>query len=162
LARTGPLVPPESVRAAYSVAQQFHALPDAAKHKVHQDESEHGRGWCPAGEEPAYEAGTVSVSESFDVNGDEPNQWPEDLPVLRATVQGLYSHLNEAAECLLLAFAECLHLKDRAAFSRCVTGEGRGLMRLMRYLPPSDSSSTEVAVGIAVLTRFNCCLCPNS
>jgi len=54
---------------------------------------------------------TKTMSESFDMNGDQPHQWPEDLPPMRATVRDLNSH--RAAECLLHAFAE---FSDRAAF----------------------------------------------
>ena len=68
------------LQTVYREANRFHDLEDGEqKRAVHASHSPLGRGWWPLNEEPAYEPGTISYLESFDLG--------PDLPTLNKTAR---------------------------------------------------------------------------
>ena len=152
------------LQTVYREANRFHDLEDGEqKRAVHASHSPLGRGWWPLNEEPAYEPGTISYLESFDLGPDlptlnetartGPNLWPE-LPGFRDNVQAAFGAFERTADGLFDAFARMLHLPpDR--FSRYRTEQSRSTMRMIHY-PANNAPMDEINVGISAHTDFEC------
>ncbi len=153
---------------AYSQSRLFHALPDGPdKRRLHKSHSPQRRGWTPAGEEPAYEVGTKSTCESFDLARElpaepvtgaagnlGPNVWPEGLPGFREDVYTYYLEAIRLGQVLFGAFAEVLGLpQDR--FARLSTERAPSTMRLLHY-PAYDGPEDERHLGISAHCDFEC------
>ncbi|KAJ1635139.1 hypothetical protein T492DRAFT_1141815 [Pavlovales sp. CCMP2436] len=137
----------ESIAQTYALSRQFFSLPAEAKRRYHVSRDERGRGWTGSGEEPAYELGTRSAVEAYDIgrelcvggsNGDPamgPNVWPRDeLPEFELRLRALYDSMTVISQCLFGAFAESLGLPEDS-FRKHATENSRATMRLLRYPP---------------------------
>ncbi|MEM9035065.1 MAG: 2-oxoglutarate and iron-dependent oxygenase domain-containing protein [Actinomycetota bacterium] len=154
-----------SVDAVFEQARRFHDLPDDHKRSAFQDADGSQRGWIPLGTEPAYEPGTVSRCESFDLAMDLPaesstkfgglgaNVWPADLPGFQETVYGWYLEARAAARRLFVAFAEMYEL-EHDAFARYESERASSMMRLLRYPSREVEHRGLNVVGISAHTDY--------
>lgn len=100
----------------FTLAEEFFALPDAAKKKVENLASPHYRGWARHGGE--YTNGEVDWREQIDIGIDRepipdadirndyevligPNLWPEELPRFREAIVDYRARLHDVARTLL-------------------------------------------------------------
>lgn len=154
----------EILSSLYCESHRFHDMEDdSIKRAIHASQSPIGRGWWPLNEEPAYEPGTVSFLESFDLGPDidelneaartGPNHWPI-LPGFKENVQTAFLTFEKTADGLFTAIARMLDLpSDR--FSRYRTEQSRSTMRLIRY-PANSAPMDKINVGISAHTDFEC------
>ncbi len=137
-------------------AKAFFALPEDRKATVRDKGSESG--WTPSYEEPAYQPGTISNVESFDIElpliqGTDDLHWP-DVPGFRLAVTDCWHELAGLADVLLELLGRAAGLDPRLLAERCSEGT-LNTMRLLHYPggpPPSDPGE----VGIAAHTDFEC------
>jgi isopenicillin N synthase-like dioxygenase len=153
-----------SVDSVFDEARRFHALDDEQKRSAFYDGEGSQRGWIPFGTEPAYEAGTISRCESFDLAMELPgessteygglgaNLWPDDLPGFQDTVYGWYLQARQASRKLFEAFAEMYDLPPDT-FTRYESERSSSMMRLLRY-PPREGQRADNVVGISAHTDY--------
>lgn len=144
------------VQSCLSRAIDFFGLPDGRKALVRDTGSESG--WTPSYEEPAYQPGTVSNVESFDIEKplidrpDDPH-WP-DVPGFRPTVIDYWRDTTALADDLLELLARAADLEPRFIAERCNTRD-LNTLRLLHY-PGGPAPSDPGEVGIAAHTDFEC------
>jgi isopenicillin N synthase-like dioxygenase len=137
-------------------AKEFFAWPDDRKAAVRDKGSESG--WTPSYEEPAYQPGTISNVESFDIErplieGPDDPHWP-GVPNFRPAVIDCWRELAGLADSVLELLARAAGLNPRFLADSCKAGT-LNTMRLLHYpgsAPPSDPGE----VGIAAHTDFEC------
>jgi isopenicillin N synthase-like dioxygenase len=115
-------------------------------------------GWTPSGQEPAYQPGTVSNVESFDVMssliaGQDDGKWPESVDFFRSTT-ACWLALFELAGPLLDLIAHAAGIRPGFLREHCSTQE-LNTLRLLHY-PPDPGSADSNDVGIAAHTDFEC------
>jgi isopenicillin N synthase-like dioxygenase len=158
----------------YRQSAAFHSLSDTDKRPYYSLEKVITRGWVPLHEEPAYEPGTISHVESFDLGLHLPPDDPDyvESPLLGANVypnlagfqediDAYYAEINRMGSALLEAFAEMLGL-ERHTFRQMSTRRAGSKMRLLHYPgsdgqdeKPTGKGSTEgVKVGISSHSDF--------
>lgn len=163
-------VPAALTARVYEHAGRFHGLADddPIKRQVHKQNSPSRRGFSAAGEEPAYQPGTISHCASFDISrepaGDERaghaaahgNLWPDEraLPGFRGDVVRYYREAEALGRVLFEGFAEMLGL-DRDCFARHSTERAASELRLLHY-PAREQPADERHVGISAHTDFEC------
>ncbi len=144
------------VRSSLDRAIAFFDLPDASKSAVRDTGSESG--WTPSYEEPAYQPGTISNVESFDIekplidNPDDPH-WP-DLPGFQESVIDYWQGLTALADRLLELIARAVGSEPRFIAEHCDSG-ALNTLRLLHY-PGERAPSDPAEVGIAAHTDFEC------
>lgn len=163
------VVPPAQIEAAYTLSNRFFCdLPSDVKHKYNvAKDPALGRGWTPPGAEAAYEAGTTSLVEAFELghdhppggtNGDPnmgPNVWPHaELPQLAPCLNKLYARLSVVSHALHVALAEALRLPPDT-FAKHAGVDARATMRVLRYAPGAVPHEPD-ALGISAHTDFEC------
>jgi isopenicillin N synthase-like dioxygenase len=144
------------IRKTLDRAREFFAWPDDRKAVVRDNGSESG--WTPSYEEPAYQPGTISNVESFDIElpliaGPDDAHWP-DVPGFRPAVIDCWRQLAGLADSVLEVLARAAGLDSRFLADGCDAGT-LNTMRLLHYpgsAPPSDPGE----VGIAAHTDFEC------
>jgi len=147
-----------SIASTIDRMQAFFSLDDndPRKQEVRQDESRNG--WRPRYTEPAYQPGTVSSLEAFDlgvrdINSDGDGRWP-DIPDFRGAVSRCWDDYLQLADALLDLIARAADLDNEFLVSRCQSRELNSF-RLLHYagdLPASSGSD----VGISAHTDFEC------
>ena len=144
------------IRSSLSKATEFFAQSDAEKAAVRDRGAESG--WTPSYGEPAYQPGTVSNVESFDIEkplvdatGDA--HWP-DVPGFRSTVVDCWQGMTALADDLLELLARAVGIEPRYLAERCNSGE-LNTLRLLHYPGESPPCGPE-DVGIAAHTDFEC------
>ncbi|NJL37166.1 MAG: isopenicillin N synthase family oxygenase [Leptolyngbyaceae cyanobacterium SM1_4_3] len=161
------------INRVYRQSANFHSLSDADKRPYYSLEKVITRGWVPLHEEPAYEPGTISHVESFDLGlhlpPDDPdyvespllgpNVYP-DLIGFREDIDAYYTEINHMGSALLEAFAEMLEL-ERNTFRQMSTRRAGSKMRLLHYpgadeqdRQPEGSSPEGIKVGISSHSDF--------
>ncbi|NJO49487.1 MAG: isopenicillin N synthase family oxygenase [Leptolyngbyaceae cyanobacterium RM2_2_4] len=161
------------INRVYRQSANFHSLSDADKRPYYSLEKVITRGWVPLHEEPAYEPGTISHVESFDLGlhlpPDDPdyvespllgpNVYP-DLIGFREDIDAYYTEINHMGSALLEAFAEMLEL-ERNTFRQMSTRRAGSKMRLLHYpgadeqdRQPEGSSPKGIKVGISSHSDF--------
>ena len=101
-------------------------MPETVKQKYHFKLSPVDRGYVPLHEEPAYEAGTISYMEGFDMandlsiteqcvlNGEEqlgPNIYPDELTNFEKDTKEFYHQTSKISDFLFCAFAEMYNME---------------------------------------------------
>ncbi|EEY57675.1 2OG-Fe(II) oxygenase superfamily protein [Phytophthora infestans T30-4] len=154
------------IKAAYSRADEFIALPDEVKQQYHCKRSPNARGWTPMFEEPSYQPDVVSHLEGFDLARElpetyvkegsslGPNVWPVEVPRFREDVYALYIETTKLSTVLFKSFADMLGLPMNT-FLQHVDEEAEAFMRLLTY-PETDARTKNSTVGIASHTDFEC------
>ncbi len=144
------------VRDCLAQAIEFFALPDEQKAAVRDQGAESG--WTPSYEEPAYQPGTVSNVESFDIEKplvDEPDDshWP-DVPGFRTSVTDYWRGMKSLADDILELMARTAGIEPRFFAERCDSGR-LNTLRLLHY-PGNPTPPDPTEVGIAAHTDFEC------
>jgi len=138
--------------------ERFFALDDSDPQKQNARQDEHDSGWVPKYSEPAYQPGTVSNLEGFDIgleNVEDPDNgiWPA-LPGFRATCTECWTNYLALSEAILDVVAQAADMDADFLIEQCNSRE-LNTMRLLYY--DGDSAvSTDDEVGIAAHTDFEC------
>ncbi len=136
--------------------ERFFALDAATKARVRDPGGHYG--WTPSSAEPAYQPGTSSNVESYDLerplidNLADPF-WPVQPGFQTAALDGWRAYLA-LADALLEAIARAVDLRPDFLTSQCRTRE-LNTMRLLHY-PAHTAPLTSEQVGIAAHTDFEC------
>ena len=146
----------QAQRAIVADMRRFFALDESIKHRV-RDPGEH-YGWTPSKSEPAYQPGTVSNVESYDlekplINDDDDPYWPS-LPGFRDNARRCWHAYLDLADALLEAIARSWGLAPDFLRSRC-RSRALNTMRLLHY-PAEPNEVGRHEVGIAAHTDFEC------
>lgn len=141
---------------AASAMQAFCAAGNSVKDRVVADHG--GVGWTPSQHEPAYQPGTVSNLESFDIDrglADAPDHamWP-DMPGFREPVCDCWRTSLALADAALELIARATGVEPGLLVGSCASRE-LNTLRLLRY-PPDPAPRDEKDVGIAAHTDFEC------
>jgi len=115
-------------------------------------------GWTPSMQEPAYQPGTVSSLESFDViktlvEGDSESRWP-DTTGFRPGGEKAWRELNGLGGDVLRLLAHSIGIEEDFLADACRSDE-LNTLRLLHY-PPQAEAPAEHEVGIAAHTDFEC------
>ena len=151
---------------ADAVARRFFALPPGEKQKVKV--APWHRGYIRIGEAKMYDSARVDLKESFiwgaeigpqdaaggaERNMRGPNQWPEAVPDMRATLNEYFAAANECGRVLFRGFAASLDL-DFDHFSRQFD---RPITRgALVFYPPQPPDLGEDQFGVAPHTDYGC------
>lgn len=144
------------VRTSLDRAIDFFDLPDERKAAVRDTGSESG--WTPSYAEPAYQPGTISNVESFDVekplidHPDDPH-WPA-VPGFQAAVTDYWQGMMALADPVLELLARAANIEPRCIAERCNSAT-LNTLRLLRY-PGEETPPDPGEVGIAAHTDFEC------
>lgn len=136
--------------------QEFFAIDDQdpRKQEVRQDDSR--QGWQPRYSEPAYQPGTISSLEAFDLGLTEINgtdRWPP-LSGFREDVSACWSEFLVLADNVLEVLALAAEIEADFFVTRCSSRELNS-MRLLHYTEDLQPHRDE-GVGIAAHTDFEC------
>ncbi|CAO5241973.1 isopenicillin N synthase family dioxygenase [Frankia sp. AgKG'84/4] len=159
---TGHGIPAAQTGAVLEVSRRFFRLPAAAKLEIENIHSPHFRGYTRLGHE--ITRGSADLREQIDISDerpartlgpddplylrlDGPNQWPRQVPELRAAVLAHMTRLGELSRSLVRAFAESLGL-PAGHFDRSFAHEPRSHVKLIRYLAPADKHPAEYDQGV--------------
>ena len=153
-------IPEQQNQHILDIARQFFALPPESKRKVQMIHSPHFRGYTYAGGELTL--GQADWREQFDVMREAPvvplhygerpwlrlqgpNQWPAELPEMKAAVLDWQEKLTEVTLTLLRIFALILE-QDEQVFEHTVNKGPFQHLKLIRY-PGRDQTATDQGVG---------------
>jgi isopenicillin N synthase-like dioxygenase len=153
-------IAPELLCELLDVARRFFALPEAEKRAIAMVNSPHFRGYNQLASE--LTRGTPDWREQIDIGAERPalprsgeqpawmrlqgpNQWPESLPEMRATVTRWQHAALAVAERLLTAFSLALG-QPAGALEALYRDEPHYLVKLMRY-PGRDATESDQGVG---------------
>lgn len=157
---TGHGIAPELLRELLEVARRFFALPAAEKLAIEMVNSPHFRGYNRVAAE--LTRGTPDWREQIDIGAERPalphhadlpawarlqgpNQWPESLPELRATVSRWQSAALEVVHRLLSALSLALG-QSPDALEALYCDDPHHLVKLIRY-PGRDTTQSDQGVG---------------
>ena len=136
--------------------REFFDAPDAHKEAYRDDGRDYG--WSASFEEPAYQPGTKSNLESFDVTAelavnDKHQHWPAhpDLKQLSLSCWSMYGKLGGR---VLELIANAFTLPQGQFANACSSGD-LDTMRLLHY-PADNGPRDDSTVGIAAHTDFEC------
>lgn len=136
--------------------QAFFTRNDEKKRPFLDAGADHG--WTPSFEEPAYQPGTISNLESYDVDprlmtmAEDPH-WP-DQPGFQAEVRKGWSLYTDLGQRVLELIARAVNV-PAAFFKRACRSQELNTLRLLHY-PPDNSVLAATDVGIAAHTDFEC------
>jgi len=136
--------------------QEFFAIDDKdpRKQEVRQDDSR--QGWRPRYSEPAYQPGTISSLEAYDLGITQINgigRWPP-ISGFREDVSACWSEFLALADNVLEVLALAAGIEQDFFVSRCRSRELNS-MRLLHYTEDLPLNRDE-GVGIAAHTDFEC------
>ena len=159
-------VPQDVLARADAVARRFFALPLEEKQKVRV--APWHRGYIKVGEAKMYDTARIDLKESFVWGGEVgpqdaaggaeqkmrgPNQWPDAVPEMRATLNEYFDAANECGRVLFRGFAASLGL-DLDHFSRRFD---RPITRgALVFYPPQPPDLGEDQFGVAPHTDYGC------
>ncbi|WP_308205025.1 2-oxoglutarate and iron-dependent oxygenase domain-containing protein, partial [Frankia tisae] len=144
---TGHGIPAARTAAVLDVSRRFFHLSEAAKLEIENVHSPHFRGYTRLGHE--ITRGNPDIREQIDISDerparvlgphdpaylrlDGPNQWPAQVPELRASVLAYMDELGGLSRLLVRAFAESLGL-PADHLDRTFADEPRSHLKLIRY-----------------------------
>lgn len=148
----------------------FFDLPDdhPVKREVHRSRNAGANGWTPTLEEPAYEAGTIALVESFDcvlsrerieglssMGGKpiRPSIWPR-LPGFRDVVRAHWDALITVAGRIYPLVSAMLRQEPGFLAARA-SSQALNTMRLLNY-PSHPGGGDPISKGISAHTDFEC------
>ncbi len=161
-------VPPALVDRCFAEIRRFFALSDERKMAVHMRRSPCHRGYYPLFEENTDPDLTADLKEGFDIAlelGTEdpdviagkplhgPNQWPEDLPGFRETLEDYYAAMRRLARQLLRAFALSLEIPED--FFEDKVDKPLAQLRTLHYPPQAGHVEAET-LGCGAHTDYGC------
>ena len=161
-------VPPALVDRCFAEVRRFFTLPDERKMAVHMQRSPCHRGYYPLFEENTDPELTADLKEGFDIalelGPDDPdvvagkplhgpNQWPEDLPGFRETLEAYYAAMRQLARQLLRAFALGLDIPED--FFEEKVDKPLAQLRTLHYPPQAGHVEAET-LGCGAHTDYGC------
>ncbi len=147
-------IPVDLVERAWTLTQQFFALPVEVKRSYHLPGIGGARGYTPFGIEIAKDADKHDLKEFWHVGRDLPpghrfrdhmpdNIWPE-VPAFRETLTELYAAFDKAGNRLLSAIA--LYLGLTPDWFAPAVEDGNSVLRLLHY-PPIPPAAEGIRAG---------------
>ena len=138
---------------AYTLSEQFFALPVETKDQYYVDGLGGARGYTPFGKEIAKGAKHVDLKEFWHVGRDlppghkyeadmPPNVVPAEIEGWKETIHGLYNAFDTLGATILRAIATDLGL-DETYFDGAVK-DGNSVMRLLHYPPQSGDTGGSI------------------
>ncbi len=149
-------IPQSQIDGAYSVFQQFFALPTETKMQYHVPGTGGARGYTPFGIETAKDSKYPDLKEFFHIGREVPldsryadsmpaNQWPVEVPGFRETGYGLFQTLDDLGSRVLSALA--LHIDLPESFFADKTNFGNSILRPIHYPPITAPDVPNVRAG---------------
>ncbi|MEJ2655412.1 MAG: 2-oxoglutarate and iron-dependent oxygenase domain-containing protein [Acidihalobacter sp.] len=160
--------PTDALEAAFDAAQDYFALPEAAKMANHVSRSSNNRGYAALLEENTNPESHGDLHESFDialeVPADDadvlagkvlygPNQWPAGEAAFRAALERYHAEMCALSGKLLSAFALALALPED--YFGPLTSKPLATLRVLHY-PPQSGDIDERQIGIGAHTDYEC------
>jgi isopenicillin N synthase-like dioxygenase len=147
-----------TIAATLGRMQAFFSLSDDDPRKQAVRQGESRSGWRPRYTEPAYQPGTVSSLEAFDLGlgelrSDQHDVWP-DIPEFRAATSQCWHEYLQLADAILELIASAAGLDSDFLVSRCQSRELNSF-RLLHYAA-DVAEHTGKDVGISAHTDFEC------
>ena len=144
------------VDTSFAAMQAFFAVDDAIKSTVSAGGGKNG--WTPSYQEPAYQPGTVSNVESFDISQsliDAPDdrKWPDE-DVFQRSACTCWDELLAISDRLLELIGLTLGMSPDFLPTNCGSRE-LNTLRFLHY-PAADGRVDAHEVGIAAHTDFEC------
>lgn len=136
--------------------QEFFAIDDEDQRKQEVRQNDSRQGWQPRYSEPAYQPGTVSSLEAYDLGVAEINgigRWPS-IGGFREDVSAAWSEYTELADNVLEVLALASGIEQDFFVTRCDSRELNS-MRLLHYAEQTQPHR-DGSVGIAAHTDFEC------
>ncbi len=164
-------VPGELVDAVYAQSRRFFALPAEAKAQIAIENSACHRGWFMLGGEnldPARQKHAGDLKEGVKIGRDlgpdhplvragtplhGPNQWPENIPGWRETMEEYYNAMEALGREMLHAFALALEIPE-TYFDFWLEAPMTTLGPL--HYPPQAGHITEARLGAGAHTDYGC------
>ena len=142
--------------AVIAAMRRFAAQDDARKSACRSTDG--GHGWSPPYQEPAYQPGTVSNVESFDIArssivSPQSVAWPRTRG-FRHAVEACWHEYLRIGDAVLELLARAVGIAPDFFVANCGSRE-LNTFRLLHY-PGSPAEPTERDVGIAAHTDFEC------
>ena len=137
-------IPDALLNKAYSLVEEFFALPTEKKMPYALKANGFQRGYTPFGQEHAKDSPVMDLKEFWHVGRDlpeghrfssvyPPNVWPKEVPEFQSILSKIYRSLDETGKTMLEALTMPLEL-PRDYFTRMV-GDGNSILRLLHYPP---------------------------
>jgi isopenicillin N synthase-like dioxygenase len=142
-------------------ARRFFALPLERKMAIDMERSFCYRGYEPMKRQTLEAGAPPDLKEGFSIDRDlplddpsvvarvfgcGPNQWPDDLPGWRETLEAYQSEMHDLSRRMARALAVSLDLDETALDGFC--DEASGIVRLVHYPPqPLDAAPDEKGCG---------------
>lgn len=161
-------VPQTLIDAVFAESKRFFAQPHDEKMRISIVESPNHRGFFPIGGENVDPEKTFDLKEGFDMAlelGPEdpgvraglplhgPNQWPENLPGYRETLDAYYDALCDLGRSLCRAFAMALGLAED--YFDAKLDKPLAQLRLLHY-PPQTGPASEREMGVGAHSDYGC------
>ena len=161
----------ELIDQIFAEAKRFFTLPSEQKAEIAIEKSPCHRGWFALGGEnldPEKQQAAGDLKEGIKIGRDlpldhpqveaglplhGPDQWPNDLPGWKETMQEGYDALGRLGREIMHAFALALELPE-TYFDRWLTGPMATLGPL--HYPPQQGRITEARIGAGAHTDFGC------
>lgn len=155
----GHRVPPALVAAVFEQSRAFFALPNEAKAKIDFRRANRYRGYVPLRGESTDPAAAPDLKEAFDFGLQHegaaatgslgarlraPNQWPNELPAFRVTLEAYFTAVRALAETLFEVFAVAFGL-PQAYFANKID-RPIAQMRVLHY-PPRPRIAGNYGIG---------------
>lgn len=153
------------VRASYTAAEKFFALPESTKTKYDLPGAGGQRGYTRFGREHAKDQTKPDLKEFWHVGREigieselsrtyQRNIWPDaDVPGFKPTLYGLYQKLDGVAADLLNALSEYLELQPKTLSK--MAKNGNSILRLLHYPPVSQEQFRTGAIRAAAHEDIN-------
>jgi isopenicillin N synthase-like dioxygenase len=154
-------IPQETIQSVFAQARRFFALPASIKEEVSMSHSQIARGYGPLRTQTLDLTMKPDLNESFYIglerDDNDPlvreklpnhgaNQWPENLPGWRETMEAYFQTMSELSRTLARGLALSLDL-DETYFDRLMD-DPMPILRLLRYPPhPIDAPADEIGCG---------------
>ena len=152
----------------FSASREFFFLDDSAKRKIDIANSSFSRGYIPMYGEKNNEHSKGDVKETFDMAIDigendpdylagnplyGPNQWPDELPQFKATMNCYFAEISALCEKIYRAFALSLGLPEN--YFGAMNQKPLDILRLLRY-PPQPVVDDADQIGTGAHSDFDC------
>lgn len=146
----------QALDSALTVMRHFFAQDDERKAPYRSNDG--GHGWSPPFQEPAYQPGTFSNVESFDIARESFDRtsgaaWPRTRD-FRLAVEACWAEYLRVGDAVLELLARATGVAPGFFASHCNTRE-LNTFRLLHY-PESADTPNDRDVGIAAHTDFEC------
>ena len=161
-------IPQDSINRLLAASRDFFAQDEAEKMKIDIANSSYSRGYIPMYGEKNNQYSEGDVKETFDMaieiddNDPDflagnplygPNQWPENLPHFKSTMNDYFAEITALCERIYRVFALSLNLPED--YFLAMLDKPLDILRLLRY-PPQPKVDDENQIGTGAHSDFDC------